>query len=430
MLFIQIGGYCCSEGVPIGTGYEVQVAFIFQTYPGRDSYGATCNLQHASKTATEFPNCNRIIFEVWCKYLRSLYIFLILFQITLFGCLTANAQDNAPKYSNEFLSIGVGARALGMSNSQVGIVDDVTSAYWNPAGLTDLAYPYEVSLMHASYFAGIANYDYGALAAKIDDNSSFGLSVYRFGVDNIPNTLELIDNDGNIRYDRIKSFSVADYAFMASYARKSAGYKGLRYGANVKIIRRIAGDFASATGFGFDIGAQYDHNLWKLGLMARDITSTFNFWSFNNSELEEVFLATNNEIPENSLEITLPKFIIAVSRNFIINEKFQALAEFDADITTDGKRNVLVKSNLISIDPHIGGELNYRELVFFRLGVGNIQKMSGFDKIDALTFQPNLGIGVKLKRLHIDYALSKLNLEDTVYSNIFSLKLSIDKQNM
>ena len=41
-----------------------------------------------------------------------------------------------PKYSNEFLAIGVGARALGMSGAQAAVVDDATSGFWNPAGLT------------------------------------------------------------------------------------------------------------------------------------------------------------------------------------------------------------------------------------------------------------------------------------------------------
>ena len=49
--------------------------------------------------------------------------------------LSASAQ-NAPKYSNEFLYIGVGARGLGMGGAQAASVNDITSGYWNPAGLT------------------------------------------------------------------------------------------------------------------------------------------------------------------------------------------------------------------------------------------------------------------------------------------------------
>ena len=117
-----------------------------------------------------------------------------------------------PKYSNEFLAIGVGGRSLGMSNASVASIDDVTSGYWNPAGLLSIKNDMQFGLMHSEYFAGIAKYDYGALARRIDSSSAFGLSFIRFGVDNIPNTTELIDNSGNVNYDNITQFSAADYA--------------------------------------------------------------------------------------------------------------------------------------------------------------------------------------------------------------------------
>ena len=98
-------------------------------------------------------------------------------------------QNNAstPKYSNEFLNIGVGARALGMSNSIIASSDDVTAGFWNPTGLCSIESDMQIGLMHAEYFAGIAKYDYGGIAKKIDSSSAFGVSFIRFGVDNIPN---------------------------------------------------------------------------------------------------------------------------------------------------------------------------------------------------------------------------------------------------
>jgi len=101
------------------------------------------------------------------------------------------------KFSNEFLSIGVGARALGMSNTQAGIVNDVTAGYWNPAGILGIKNGSEIGLMHAEYFAGIAKYDFIGFAKKIDSTQAFAVSMLRFGVDNIPNTTELIDEEGN-----------------------------------------------------------------------------------------------------------------------------------------------------------------------------------------------------------------------------------------
>jgi hypothetical protein len=339
-------------------------------------------------------------------------------------------SQSAPKFSNEFLSIGVGARALGMSNAYVTSVNDVTSGYWNPAGLTQMSKDFQVSLMHAEYFAGIAKYDYGAFAANIDSSSAFAFSVIRFGVDDIPNTTQLIDADGNVDYDRISSFSVADYAFMFSYARKSK-IEGLRYGANVKIIYRNVGEFANAWGFGLDGGVQYDYKSWKFGLMARDVTSTFNAWSFSLSqETIDVFNATGNEIPDNSLEITLPKAILGIGKEVRISKKFSAIGEIDFDFSTDGKRNVLITGDPISIDPHMGVEVGYSSMIFLRAGVGNFQKVTDILNNDKMTFQPNFGIGIKFKGIALDYAFSDIgDQSDALYSNIFSLRFDINKQN-
>lgn len=338
------------------------------------------------------------------------------------------AQTSTPKYSNEFLAIGVGARALGMSNSYVTSVNDVTSGYWNPAGLTRLDKEFSLGLMHAEYFAGIAKYDYGGFAAKIDSVSSFGVSVIRFGVDDIPNTTQLIDADGNINYDRISSFSVADYAFLFSYARKSK-IQGLRYGANVKIIYRKVGDFAKAYGFGLDLGGQYDFKGWNFALMARDVTSTFNAWSFTlDDETIEVFKATDNVIPENSTEVTLPKVILGLAKNIRISKKFYALSEINFDLSTDGRRNVLITGNPVSIDPHMGVEVGYDNLIFLRLGVGNIQKTTDIYANRQVTYQPNFGIGVKFKGISLDYALSDIgDQSEALYSNIFSLRFDFNK---
>ena len=142
---------------------------------------------------------------------------ILFLSLVVFNGFYAQAQSR--KYSNEFLAIGVGARALGMSSSIVATVDDVTAGYWNPAGLTGLKRNFEVALMHSEYFAGIAKYDYGAIAKQIDERSAIGISFIRFGVDDIPNTTELIDANGQIDYDRITTFSAADYAFILSYAK-------------------------------------------------------------------------------------------------------------------------------------------------------------------------------------------------------------------
>lgn len=334
----------------------------------------------------------------------------------------------APKYSNEFLAIGVGARALGMSNANVASVNDVTAGYWNPAGLLKIRSDMQIGLMHAEYFAGIAKYDYGGLAKPIDSSSAFGFTVIRFGVDNIPNTTDLIDAEGNWDYDRIYEFSAADYAFMFSYA-KSGIVPNLDLGANFKVIHRRVGDMAKSWGFGLDIGATYQMGNTRFGLMARDVTSTINAWSFDlDQRTKEVFETTGNVIPENSVEMTLPRVILGAAHQFSFGDNFSLLAELDLDVTFDGKRNTLIKSDFASIDPHTGLEFGYKGIVFLRAGLGNIQQEEDFLGEAAYSMQPNLGVGLYIKGITLDYALTDIGDQSAaLYSNIFSLKFNISK---
>ena len=349
----------------------------------------------------------------------------------LLGLLAGNLRAQAPKYSNEFLSIGVGARALGLSNAFTALANDATAGYWNPAGLTRIQSNLQLSLMHTQYFAGIARYDYGSLAFRSGDNNHFALSYIRFGVDDIPDTSELIDPEGNINYDRIRSFSASDNAVFFSYARLFPSVENLRIGANAKIIRRTAGSFAGAWGFGLDIGLQYQWKAWHFAAVGRDITSTFNAWSYDFSEeMREVFTLTGNEIPKSSLEVTLPRVVLGAARQFYFREDFGLQASLDMVITTDGRRNVLIKGDPFSLDPSLGLELSYKNLLFLRTGLGSYQRYTHEDESYGGGMQLNMGLGINLgERLSIDYALTDVGDQSVaLYSNIFSLRFNIDRR--
>jgi len=358
------------------------------------------------------------------RSLRSAFTFtaLLLFANSTFA--------QAPKYSNEFLAIGVGARGMGMGNALVASVDNVTGGYWNPAALPLAGDKWQVSLMHSEYFAGIAKYDYVGISAPIiDPNTQAAFTFIRFGVDDIPNTTQLIDDEGNIDYDRISAFTAADYAFLFSIGRKSLKIPGLRYGGTIKVIYRHVGQFANSWGFGLDGGIQYDRGKWKFGLMARDVTSTFNAWNFTlDDETKKVWLQTGNEVPSNSLEVTLPKLILGAGRRFDVYKRFGFYTEFNFDFTFDGKRSVLIKGDPISIEPHAGIEVFYSDFIFLRFGATNIQDYTDDNGKAIWTWQPNVGIGIRIKDFYIDYALTDVgNQSVAVFSNVFSLRANIHK---
>jgi hypothetical protein len=345
---------------------------------------------------------------------------ILLFLFVLPLCVNAQAFRN---YSNEFLNIGVDAAALGMSKAVVARTNNVNAIYWNPAGLVGIE-DYQGSLMHASYFAGIANYNHAAFAMPIDKNSAFGISIIRFGVDDILNTTELIDSQGNIDFNRISLFSAADYAFNIAYARNLL-FKDVKFGVNAKVVRRIIGDFASSWGFGFDVGLQFERNNWKFGLMARDITTTFNSWAINENEFNKISDAIpgqNQELPETT-EITKPKIQVGVAKEFRIGRLFNLQTEVDLNIRFE-QTNDIFSSEVGSIDPAVGFQLDYDQLVYLRLGVGNFQYITQFDDGKSLSLQPNFGVGFNYRGIQVDYALTNIgSVGNALFSNIFSITI-------
>ena len=346
---------------------------------------------------------------------------VILFLTPLFV-----ASQTSRKYSNEFLNIGVDAAALGMSNAVVASTSDVNSGYWNPAGLVHLE-DREVAIMHSSYFANIANYNYIAFAMPLDDRSAIGLSIIRFGVDDILDTTQLIDQQGVVNYDRINLFSAADYALTFSYARKLP-LRGWNYGVNAKVIRRIIGDFASSWGFGLDVGLQFESNDWKFGLMARDITTTFNAWAFDEDRLKDIQDAIPGENQEEpaATELTLPKLQLGLSKLFTFNYDYTLRTEVNL-IARFEENNDLISTSFVSINPALGLEFGYTDLVFLRAGLGNFQNELQIDNSSPLTFQPNFGVGFKYNGFYLDYAFTDIGDQSAaLYSNVFSLKIDLN----
>jgi hypothetical protein len=355
--------------------------------------------------------------------------------LCLLFIFSASAQFR--KYSNEFLNIGAGARGLGMGGAQVASSNDATSGYWNPAGLVVIREQPAVSFMHAEYFAGIGKYDFASVIIPAKNvNRTLGISILRFAVDDIPNTLFLVEPDGNVNYNNIRTFSSADYAFLLSYAQKikDEADKKLYFGANAKIIYRKVGTFASAWGFGIDAGIQYKTKKWQLGLAVRDVTTTFNAWSFNFTEREkEVLYLTNNDIPVKSTEMTAPRLIAGAAYTFTLSKKVNLLAEANLDLTFDGKRNTIISSNVASIDPHIGVEAGFNNAFFIRAGISNFQRaLSDGDTLNqkkVWIYQPSLGAGFKTGNVNLDYAFTNLaNQSNPLYTHIFSLRVDLVKK--
>ncbi len=357
------------------------------------------------------------------------------FYATLFVTLiSVAASAQFRKYSNEFLNIGAGARGLSMGSAQVASVNDGTAGYWNPAGLVGVKNNTQVNIMHAEYFAGIGKYDFAGIAfPSANKKRTVAVTGLRFAVDDIMNTLFLVEPDGSINYNNIQAFSSADYAFLISFAQKikETENKDVQFGVNAKVIHRSVGKFAKAWGFGLDAGLQIRKGKWKFGIVGRDITTTFNAWSFSFTEREkEVLYLTNNEIPVKSTELTAPRLVLGAAREFKLGKKSSLLTEANFDLTFDGQRNTIVSSDPVSADPKLGLEFNINHVFYLRAGINNFQRaLADGDTLNqkkVWIYQPGGGAGFKIQNVTIDYAFTNLaNQSNPLFTHVFSLRLNL-----
>ena len=308
------------------------------------------------------------------------------------GLLPESASGAArAKYAGEFIAIGVGGRALGLGGAYAALAHDVTAGYWNPAGLSALSYP-QVTLMHDERFGGLVNYDYAAVALPAGTNTSLAFSLIRLGVDDIPNTLNAgIDANGNpvppgelqnlagIDPSKITYFNAADWAFYLSYSKKAS--EQFSYGANIKLIRRGLGD-ASATGVGFDVGAQYAvSDRFLVGANAQDITTTLVAWNTGTNELITPTLKTGSA------------YLIDMFGG-------KLTPAFDIDFRFEGRKSASnAHLGRVSMDFHSGMEFDFQNLVAVRAGYSDIGSL-------------NFGTGIHLPKFDIDYSFAKFDQTD------------------
>jgi hypothetical protein len=168
--------------------------------------------------------------------------------------------------------------------------------------------------------------------------------------------------------------------------------------------------------------------------VARDVTSTFNAWTFKFTEKEkEVLYLTNNDIPVKSTELTAPRLVLGGAYDFKLGSSVKLLAEANLDLTFDGKRNTVLSGNTVSLDPHLGLEAGIKDAFFVRAGITNFQKaLADGDTLNqkkVWIYQPSIGAGFKINNVMLDYAFSNLaNQSNPLFTHIFSIRINFIKK--
>ena len=382
---------------------------------------------------------------------RSIFCSLLVLAL----CAAPAHGQRIAKYGADFLAGGVDARALGMGGAYVGLANEVSAGYWNPAGLHALSYP-ELSYMHVERFAGAVSFDYGAVAFPVTAQSTVGVSAFRSGVNDIVNTLEAWNPDRGQplpNYEsRITRFSAADWALFVSYSRQVS--ERLSVGVNFKGIHRSIGDFADAWGYSLDVAARYRTGPYRFGLVVRDLTTMLQSWSVNPSAFEvnctnpidgEPFAACLNDdgsliegnaaryeavfdqrIPQGGTALVLPVARLGSGAAWPVGDGHTLTAGLDVDVAVDGQRAFAPNIGDVSFHPRLGMAFRYAGVVELRGGLRRLQvgEPIGVD------LTPSVGAGLDLEQVSVDVSFGDfagLVAEDLGYSYRISAQLRLEQ---
>ena len=305
--------------------------------------------------------------------------------------------------ANDFLEIGGFAASQSLGNADGAYATGAEAGHLNPAGMATDGRKWDFSFLHNRYMGGMATQNMLAAACKTDSLTTFGATLVRVGVDDIQNTLHLFDTDGSINYDNITYFSVADYALYFSFGRQLKRIPALTVGGNVKIIYRHEGDFANAYGFGIDLAARYSWRRLSCAAVLRDATTTFDFWSVNESKFDSAYLATGNTVPESRLEQRSPSLLLSAAYRMQRGD-FGAVAMAALRTYFGYNTQYIIHSDFASIDPSIGVELSYKGIVQVLGGISDFQHDRHLIISHKTSARPSIGAGLRLYGFRIDYA--------------------------
>jgi hypothetical protein len=296
-----------------------------------------------------------IILQIMMKRSLLAICFLFSFSWPAFGA----------KYAGEFLSLGVGARALGMGGAFVAVADDATACLWNPSGLSQLNRK-QLSLMHAETFGSLLNQDFAAFALPLvqeSRTSTLAFSLQRLGGGGIKITdlekKELEISDTN-RVVLLREESHADYAFFFSYSHQMQPQ--VLWGASLKLIYRDVVT-TSAFGIGADVGLLVKpYSFLSLGANFVDLASSLLFYDNGTTETinptTKLGLAVNHQIGD-----------------------FHLILATDADVRYEGRKSAAqFWLGKVSADMHHGLEVSYKRRLSGRLGLdqGEFTAGAGF----------------------------------------------------
>jgi long-subunit fatty acid transport protein len=334
-------------------------------------------------------------------------IILVLIVIFLQAAVYAGGFSKVGTAAAQFLKIGVGARANALGGSFTAVANDVSTIYWNPAGITNLS-GFSLAVTHNEWFADISH-DFAGLVYSLSSSDVIALHVVALNTGEQEVTTVTQPEGTGIYYD------VSDLAIGLSYAR--ALTDRFSVGLTVKYIQQNLYN-ESANTFAIDLGTYLRTGFH--GLVIAMNMSNFG----GNMQLEGRDLITitdiNNQVSGNyNPDARLKTESWPLPLTFRVGVAMNIVGGADPIVGSESNRFTLAVDGVHPNDNtekvNIGGEYAWDEMVFARIGY----------KVNYYLEKWTFGIGLKMniinQQIGFDYAL--VDFGDLGKVSQFSLEL-------
>ncbi|MEA1971915.1 MAG: PorV/PorQ family protein [Candidatus Cloacimonadota bacterium] len=264
-------------------------------------------------------------------------IFIMLMISLIPMVLNAEVFPKTGTKGLQFLKLGIDSRAVGMAGAYVAVTDDISSVFWNPAGLA-LSFKKQVMFSHTMYVAGISHEYFASSMPTMVGTFAISASLLHMDYMEI-RTAESWDPTG-------EEFTAYDVAIAGTWARPFT--EKFSFGMTAKYLQENLYEY-SDNGFSVDLGSKYN-TLWKnltIGMSLRNFGSDFKFEVDNDNDGsvdEDPFDLLDNDndglIDEDREELAfgIPmSFSLGLSADIIDNENSKLIGSFQIDNFVDRK---------------------------------------------------------------------------------------------
>lgn len=185
--------------------------------------------------------------------LNKIFLIVPMLMLIFSGSLFAQKPYRVGTTAANFLEIGYGAAGNAMGDAYVSMVNDLSSVYWNPAGL-GLMKKSEAIFSYQPWFAGI-NTSFAAVGVNLDSYGVVAVNLIHLDYGEIPvTTLEMQDGTG-------ETYQAQDLSIGLSYGKRLADW--FAFGATLKYISSSIWH-TSASSFALDLGVKINTRFFSM----------------------------------------------------------------------------------------------------------------------------------------------------------------------